>query len=311
MISVIIPVYNAVEYLPQCVESILRQTFTEVEIVLVDDGSADGSAAMCASFAAKYPAVKYLANAGKGVSQARNTGIANASGEYIAFADADDCYLPGALELMASVMAKTEQCDIVAGQFTHKTVAKERGAVQRLYSGREAIVETLYQNGYQHPSACAKLYRRSIFDNDNIFVAGRRYEDLEACVRFYMKARKVAVLSNDVYYYRPNPNSFINTWSDSRIDALWAVDAIERFVADNCPEALPAAQARKFSAYYNIFNLAVATGRNELATECWHYIAAHRGDMLADRKVRLKNKAGALLAYSGRKLTGLIGRLFV
>lgn len=315
MISVIIPVYNAVEYLPQCVESILRQVLTDIEIILVEDGSIDGSASLCRDYALRYPEkIKHIANAGSGVSEARNTGIANATGEYIVFADADDCYLPGAFEYLLEIMNRTDDCDIVVGQYTRNEKSIGTQSVSdnvRVLTANDAIVDTLYQRIGCHPSAWAKLYHRSIFDGGNNFIAGRRYEDLEASVRFYLKARKIAFFYGNVYYYRPNSHSFINTWSRSRADALWATDTIENFVASNCPCALLAAKARRFSAYYNIFNHASAQGEIELVNKCWEYIKTHRCDMLVDSNVRLKNRIGALTAFLGKRIAGLLGRLVV
>ncbi|MCH5221556.1 MAG: glycosyltransferase family 2 protein [Muribaculaceae bacterium] len=310
MISVVIPVFNTVEYLPQCVDSILGQSFTDFEILLVDDGSTDGSAELCRGYVERHPdKIRLYSNKGNGLSDARNTAIVEASGDYIIFLDSDDIYFGNALEHLMDIMLSHPECDIVVAQFTHNINCAQSKGKLSFVSATDAIISTLYQHPYYHPSPCAKLYRREVFNAGNMFVSGRRYEDLEACPRFYFKARTIACTTECLYFYRKNPTSFINTWSESRADALWAVDAIESFVAENCREALSAARARKFSAYFNIFNLAVKVDRADLADRCWQFIVASRREVLHDSKERLKNKLGALLSFFGRRFTGSLGRL--
>lgn len=309
MISVIVPVHNDAAYLPDCVESILGQTSVEVELILVDDASADASADMCRAYAASHSQVRTVRTAGVGVSQARNIGLAMASGSYIAFADADDCYMPGALSAMLGIMESAEGCDIVVSQFARRRDDATPPRHTALLSPEEAIEATLYQRPLQHPSAWAKLYRRRIFEEcPEPFVAGRRYEDLESCPRLYAAARAIAVTDARLYYYRPNMSSFINTWSPARADALWAVDSIREFVGRRYPALAAAALSRSFSAYFNVFNLASAAGRDELVGHCRRFIAAHRRAILADPCVRLKNKAGAILSYFPG--LGMLSRLY-
>lgn len=117
MISVVIPVYKVEAYLPQCVESVLSQSYQELEVLLIDDASPDGCPALCDALAAQHPCVRVIHKQNEGVGEARNTGIREARGEYIAFVDGDDAFDdPRALEKMCESAARTD-ADIVVGNY--------------------------------------------------------------------------------------------------------------------------------------------------------------------------------------------------
>ncbi|MCM1066579.1 MAG: glycosyltransferase family 2 protein [Muribaculaceae bacterium] len=310
-ISVIVPVYNAAKYLEECIESVLAQTFRNFELILVDNGSTDSSPAICRMYAEEHPGVvRHLSVDPVGVSEARNIGTSSSRGEYIFYLDADDMLLRHALERMYTIMTTSPKCDIAIAQFTQEPNYNNSGEhLPKLISPEDALISTLYQEWPHHPSAWAKLYRRTLLGSP--FVKGRRYEDLQAFAPIYLRARSIAVTDEVIYYYRPNSESFINTWSESRADALWAVDSLRAFVAEACREASHAALARSFSAYFNIFLLSSRHGKTELADRCWKFVREHRLAMLTDSRVRLKNKAGALLSLCGRKVCLGLSELFM
>lgn len=304
VISVIVPVHNAAPYLRECIESVARQSFGDWELVLVDDASTDDSLLICREYAGKDPRVRSLEIAHGGVSAARNAGLRAATGEWIAFLDADDTYAPDAFELL---LAHSEGVEIVAGemiQSVHNPIANgsHRKGKGRVVRATEAVIRTLYQERGLEPGACAKLYRKAVFDFPEPFVEGRRYEDLESFARFYLKATNICLLPVQLYRYRTNPDSFINTLTAARTDALWAGEELLATCRRECREALDAARSRRFSAYYNIYALAENAGDNALAQRCMALIKKERRHILADRHVRFKNKAGALLSYLPRSL---------
>ena len=114
-ISVIVPVYNAETYLPQCIESILRQDYEDLELLLVDDGSSDKSVPICEEYGRRSEKIRVLAQKNSGVSAARNKGIENAKGDYIVFVDADD-YLPESF-VLSHMAAKMDEADILVGDY--------------------------------------------------------------------------------------------------------------------------------------------------------------------------------------------------
>lgn len=305
-VSIIVPVHNTKAFLEECLESLMFSP--EDEIILIDDASDDGSELICAAWAAKYPvAVRLFKTHGVGVSEARNLGIRAAQGRYITFVDSDDRLIASNFEHLVEKLDEEPECGIAIGQFTQVDKNNHRGGEWSYFDAKSAISYTLYQNPLFHTSAWGKLYRREIFKSDiEWFRAGRRYEDLEIFPRLYIKAKKIAVSTECVYFYRFNPNSFINQWTPDRCDTLWATQEIIKFISERLPELKRAAISRYFSANFNVFQLASKGGNTELQLMCWTKICKYRSSILSDPQVRAKNKFGAILSYGGRFISRFV-----
>jgi len=309
-LSVIVPVYNAAPYLAECVDSILPQLWPGCRLILVDDESDDGSEKMCLDYATQFSdVVNALRISRSGQSVARNRALDIVGTDYIAFCDADDRYVDGSLTAMVDLLEKEKDCDIAVAQFSQKYDDQPiRDLEYSKVSGVDALVRTLYQDKYYHNSACAKVYRSNLFSNIR-FLEGRYYEDLEIQARLYLQSPFVTISKETVYYYRPNPTSFINTWSDKRPDAIFAAKSILDYVAHRSPECVPAAKSRLFSAAFNIFNLATRHRLDKQVCECWMIIKSLRSQMIKDPKVRIKNKIAAAMSYLGLKICRLMAIL--
>ena len=206
-ISVIVPVYNAADLLPRAVNSVLMQDFTGYEVILVDDGSTDGSAHICDEFAEHEANIRVIHRENGGVSSARNAGIEAARGEYVMFMDADDAVRDGSLEGMY-----TSGCDFVLAGF-EKVVGSSvkesyKPAGNRTYCGTDEICRFFDRvlpknNTYILNSACFKLFRRSLLMDRNIrFVEGLSFaEDKMFVMSFLECAEKVRTVSKTVYSY--------------------------------------------------------------------------------------------------------------
>lgn len=306
MVSVIVPVHNTLPFLDDCFGSILGQD-TPVELIIVDDGSSDGSEDVCRRYASK-PGVQLVQTPHVGLSGARNAGIAAASGEYVSFVDSDDMLMPGALSALLGLLERHPGCLIAVGQFTRDYNRVSRRSEEFEADAPQAIANTFYQKKYFHNSAWGKLYRRSLFDECERFAVGHWYEDLEILTRLYMAAQRVAYTTRTVYYYRPNPGSFLNKITPGRRDMLWATSRVLEDTAKLCPAAESAARSRRFSSLFNMFNLAAVTNDEATARECFKEICGLRGKVLTDPNVRPKNKLGALLSCLGFRLCLTIGR---
>ncbi len=301
-ISIIVPVYNALPFLDECIDSIRSQDFTDWELMLVDDGSTDGSGSVCDRAAEADARIRVLHIDNGGQARARNHGLDLAVGRYITFVDADDRLLPGALRTMIEAERAHGGDAVIVGGFTRGTDTRPHAGTAQVYTAAQAIEHSLYQRGIE-PNVWARLFPTELFRQIR-FVDGLYYEDLEIFYRLLDAHHgPVVELPDTVYYYRPNPGSFINTWSERRLDVLTVTDAlVERYGS-------PAARSRRLSAAFNMFVLAGRHGRRDVADRCWLTIKAGRHEAVADRRVRLKNKAAALLSYLGRRAFTLVARM--
>ncbi|MDE6019175.1 MAG: glycosyltransferase [Muribaculaceae bacterium] len=302
MISVIVPVYNGEGLLPQALESLRRQTYTDFEVIIVNDGSTDGSEIICRDFAESDSRFKLINQANAGVSTARNRGIEAAGGEWIAFMDADDVMPPDALEVL-TIHASKSGADIIAGKYVRKVPkANPRGIGHSMTINADAaILIGLYQKIMLN-SPCGVLYHKSVFMNDpKLFFRNCRYEDLDFFYQAFERVEKICITDRVVYYYRDTPGSFINKWSEARLDALDVTDRIVEHMKTRSPALYKAALDRRFSAHFNILIEMLRNGIDnpQQKERCLKVIKEQRLNELNDGKVRLKNKLGALISYPG------------
>lgn len=209
MVSVIIPVYNCREYLPRCLESVAGQSLPELEILLVDDGSRDGSGELCDRFAAGDSRFRVIHIPNGGVSNARNTGLAQARGEYIAFVDADDYVEPEYIRCMLSHLERTGADVACCGFLLHRpdgAVPVHGTGNTRLWEGTEALVQ-LVDGKVLEPGVWGKLFRRELLEPLRFLTAIRFNEDFLFVLQAFHRARQVAWEDVPLYHYVLHPNS--------------------------------------------------------------------------------------------------------
>ena len=225
LISVIVPVYRVEEYLERCVKSILSQTYKNLEVILVDDGSPDQCPAICDACAEKDARVKVIHQENKGLSGARNAGINAASGEYLAFVDSDDYVSPHFIEELYQLLQDTG-CAIGQCRFSY---VKGDGLVE------EGVV------------AWNKLYRAELFKETGIrYPEGRIHEDEATTYRLFHEAKKLAFLDRVLYgYYTENGGSITSVFSAKRLQWLTAHEERIAFFKKNGYEKLLPAAYRK------------------------------------------------------------------
>lgn len=251
LISVIVPVYRVEEYLERCVKSILSQTYKNLEVILVDDGSPDQCPAICDACAEKDARVKVIHQENKGLSGARNAGIDAASGEYLAFVDSDDYVSPHFIEELYQLLQDTG-CAIGQCRFSY---VKGNGLVEEgdsafcIYRG-ESLMEQLY--GPEEKATCFvvawnKLYRAELFKETGIrYPEGRIHEDEATTYRLFHEAKKLAFLDRALYgYYTENGGSITSVFSAKRLQWLTAHEERIAFFKKNGYEKLLPAAYRK------------------------------------------------------------------
>lgn len=209
LLSVIVPVYKVEKYLCKCVDSILNQTYRNLEIILVDDGSPDNCPAICDEYAAKDSRVKVIHQLNGGLCSARNVGIEKAKGDFISFIDSDDWIELTMFEEMLDYLQQNDLdvvcCDTksVKGNKEH---FKPRYKTNKIFAGQEGLNEILA--GTLDNSACNKIYKRKCI-GDIKFPVGRRYEDVARVYLFLANANKVGYICKGLYYYVKRQDGFI------------------------------------------------------------------------------------------------------
>jgi len=227
-ISVIVPVYNVEKYLPNCLNSILGQTFEPYELILVDDGSSDKSGFICESYAIKDTRVRVIHKTNGGVSSARNLGLEYAQGPWISFIDADDRIESDMLEKLYSAAASSGAdiicCSmnrVLSHHFKKVSFRKEKSVYDQF------MKYPMYMN-----SVSNKLIRQSLFTNHGIrFHCGLSVcEDLDVSFRVFYYASDVVYIDDSCYYYYYNPTSKTSTLNyDHFNDSLRATKSLNEF----------------------------------------------------------------------------------
>ena len=206
MVSVIVPIYNVEEYLEECLESIRNQTYTNIEVILVNDGSTDGSREICESYCEKDIRFRLINQENQGQSVARNRGFKESIGQYIMFVDSDDVVNTDVLEVLLPYM-KTD-VDIVECEMTREKEAFFLNKIPTIVfegNSKEAILNCI---AFRAVKFCAftKLYRREIVEKIP-FLEGYIYEDVFTGINYLNHIRKIIVIDYIGYYYRVRPNS--------------------------------------------------------------------------------------------------------
>ena len=270
LVTVIVPVYNTEKYLAECVDSILAQTYAALEVLLIDDGSTDGSPALCDRYAARDARVQVLHQENAGVSAARNAGIERASGKYIAFADSDDRIAP---EMIASLVDQAEahgadcvSCRIQQFWPDGKTQTQTYpNNFRKLYHGEphhELYKLLLTGSSAGLGSYCNKLYRSDMIRRGAVrFPPLKSGEDISFCFDYLFRCQSVLYTDDAFYFYRRHEESFMGQVRplDSRIAEMTAfIQYVATLVRDMLePDAQQYWNTQKFNALSYFTGLAV------------------------------------------------------
>lgn len=224
-ISVIVPVYKVEKYLSRCVDSILSQTFTDFELILVDDGSPDNCGKLCDEYAQNDSRIHVIHQKNEGVSAARNAGIdwafENSDSHWITFVDSDDWIHPQYLELL---LYPTNTCNIDVSICEYEeTSSLSSFETIDSYSYMQLTCEEFYiRNEVTAVTPCGKLYKKVCFETIR-YPIGKRYEDEFTTYKILFQKAHVSYLNEKLYFYYTNPTGFIRSeWCPKRLDAITA-----------------------------------------------------------------------------------------
>ena len=213
-ISVIVPIYNVENYLRRCIDSILKSTYENLEIILVDDGSTDECPTICDDYAKKDPRIKVIHKKNGGLSDARNKGLDIATGEYISFIDSDDCINKNMLSYLMNLLVDNS-CDISVCDFytfsdVCPTVELSQNADKnfKIFSNKEAIALLLYGEKSHGDYAWNKLYKKKLFNNVR-YPIKRKMEDIGTTYKLYYESKKIVISNEKLYYYYQRNDSIL------------------------------------------------------------------------------------------------------
>lgn len=252
MISIIVPVYNVKKYLLESVNSILNQTYDDLEIILVDDGSTDESGIICDNIAKRDMRVKVIHKENGGLSDARNVGISIAKGSYIGFVDSDDWIDVDMYETMLKRIEQTNADICVCGYYREFVglTTKNYPSDNITYDYTEAIT-TLFRGKEFQDHAWSKLYKAELFKTIR-FPVGLIYEDIRTTYRLFGECHKICTVSKPLYHYRQRKSSIVrSSFNEKQIQMLDATKEIYRDEPD------------KLNKYKTLLK------RKELMTECF------------------------------------------
>ena len=248
MISVIVPVYNVEEYLKECLDSIQCQTYSNIEVILVNDGSTDHSQEICERYCQQDPRFHLINQANKGLSGARNRGMIESKGEFITFVDSDDVIKDDMLEQLIKQVT-SDDIDIVECWYTNdqkELAIPSSEKVKIIFQGntKEALV-SLCRDNIVRLNAVAKLFRREVIFNFP-FLEGLFYEDVYGGMGILKHIHKMVKIDYIGYYYRVRSGSIMNReFSLKNLDLFAICDKVEQLYDGNA-DSLPYVQRRLF-----------------------------------------------------------------
>ena len=305
--SVIIPVYNVAKYLDECVNNVITQSYSDLEILLVDDGSTDESGTLCDAWAKKDSRIHVIHKENGGLSDARNVGVAAATGEYVLFLDSDDFWDdPCAVERLAARVQQS-RADVV--NFSYKKF--EEGSEQKtpyfqnmiempLGLSKEEQLQFLSEHRVYIASACNKLIKRSLLDKTMLFKKGVYSEDIEWCARLLAKAQSMDFVCEDFYCYRQRSGSISHALRDKNcsdlVDAVFGCLGHAKAADGYTQEALMQYTAFQFSTFFVTQALAENYQKGMIAKmKAQKWVMKYHG---GNKKIRVLRVSCAVIGYT-------------
>lgn len=314
LISVIIPVYNVRNYIDKCIESVMKQTYENLEIILVDDGSTDGSEKKCDEYLERDKRISVIHKENGGLSDARNHALNKISGKFVTFVDSDDYIDLRMIETLYKLIEEYE-ADVSCVSFQRVFEGKQEKNVTfpfqiATYSGNEAIEDMLYKKSVD-TSAWGKLYKASDF-NIIRYPIGMIFEDWGTTYKIFHNKNRIVCSSAKMYFYVQRSGSLVHdNFSKKRFDRIVIAKQIFDWANEECVELIDAARARYFQAN-------VQTIREMPLTEQWleeqedikKCIKKYRKDILKDKNIKFIDKLIAVSTYLGIRNLKMLGKIY-
>lgn len=269
LITIIVPIYNAEQTLHRCITSILNQTYKKWELILVNDGSTDGSGGICNFFCGKDRRIKVIEKENGGASSARNAGLLEAKGIYIGFVDADDYIADNFLEVLYKFAVK-ENCDISFCDYY-----EEKDGYRKEYKSRSGNDDTLSQKEFVYEMAAGriqgflwnKLLKREILydQNGKLILLSETIsicEDLLYCMQIVWNAGRIGYAASPLYYYcQRDDSAYRSPYNRKKLTEILAYDSAHEILLSKMPEVLPLLEKKYLNMALKLQDLFVHSGK--------------------------------------------------
>lgn len=309
LISIIIPVYNVEGYLDTCMDSVLNQTYKNIEVILVDDGATDNSGQICDYYAEEDMRVRVIHKKNGGLADARNKGITRANGDYIMFIDSDDVVSRNFVEYLYRLIIENSS-DIGICNPVHcypgREIKFEPESMKKIFESEDAIVEMLYQKSFL-VAAWGKIFKKEYF-NDILFPYGMLFEDSAVMYKIFDKAEKIVYSDAKLYGYMHREGSITtNKFSKRDCDILTICTQIKAYMANRNEKLRRAAMSYQTAAAFRISMNAPRNGEFDLELrDCEIFLKENYKVVLQDPNIRYKMKIALLMFKFTRPLMPIV-----
>ena len=257
LISIIIPVYNVENYIEKCMNTIINQTYKNIEVLLIDDGSTDSSPKLIENIRKSDKRIKTYHKKNGGLSDARNYGIKKAKGKYLVFIDSDDWVDLNYIEYLYNLIKKNNCdisiCEIVKITDCGKIVSRNYNNNSIVIMNQKEAIRNMIEVKYFATSACGKMYKKECFDNV-LFPVGRLFEDIPTNYNIFLSIDKIVFGAKGLYYYLTREGSITrNDFSEKHMDSIFFIEEAMKNVIKKYPEFKKNSETRIFLAYFDIW----------------------------------------------------------
>ncbi|GAB5617076.1 hypothetical protein JCM31739_19010 [Faecalimonas canis] len=254
LVSIVIPVYNVEDYLKRCIESVIQQTYKNLEIIIVDDGATDDSPIICDEYASKDERIKVIHKINGGLSDARNVGYSESRGEYIFFLDSDDWLEKNTIEILYEALLRYDADIVVANyyyQYEFHCVSANVIEEVQVYNRKQAM-EELLRNDLIKNFAWGKLYKRELLE-EYAFPVGKLFEDTYWTHLIFNQAQKIVLVKEELVYYFQRSTSISYVFDIKKLHILDGYKERREFVKKEYPELLYLIDETMISLMINLY----------------------------------------------------------
>ena len=295
LVSIVIPIYNVEKYLEKCIESISKQTYKNIEILLIDDGSTDNSLKICKNYEKKDTRIKVIHKKNGGLSDTRNRGIIEAKGNYIMFVDSDDWIENDTVSLLLENIEKNKSDIVVFGMSIDYENGDSKLRVPKINKCFDGKTGLIYMNSFMNIdiSTCNKIFKKRLFDNIE-FPVGKLCEDYYTMFKIFDKAKIISILQEPKYHYFQRNNS-ISRNTNVNLDYKYASREQMEFISKKYPDIDYVGKTAYAFSQIAIFNMFLNRRKEFNKKEIIKDVRKYKNSILKNKYIPLWKKIQTII----------------